>query len=210
MQDLLDKQKEVEARMVGNDKGILNVAIEARNQVLWKAYQESFAFSSSTVAPEVKNLLLIGLTGAGKSSACFFLMNQSGCNFSNSLDSHTRQVIEVEGRAFGDTRSNKPNLRVFDVPGFGDTHGSDSDADQWYSTLKKLGTSTGKGKGNGSGIHQIMWIVNGAIRRSLEVRRHMLHRYRKTFGPAFYDHLSIIVNFVPVSLAGKCERSPVR
>ena len=68
MQDLLDKQKEVEARMVGNDKGILNVAIEARNQVLWKAYQESFALSSSTVAAEVKNLLLIGLTGAGKSS----------------------------------------------------------------------------------------------------------------------------------------------
>lgn len=44
----------------------------------------------------------------------------------------------------------------------------------------------------------ILWVVNGAIRRQLDLRRQMLRQYRRTFGPAFYDHLRIIINFVPM------------
>lgn len=193
LQALLDKQKQVENHMRGSTPSLLNLALERRNQLLQKAFEES-KVGPDGKGPWTKRLLLIGLTGAGKSSACFFLLNQSSCKFSNSAESHTRQVIEVTGPAFGDPRAVMPELKIFDIPGFADTKGTESDQNQWAKTVTHLRNQTGEDLL----LDGILWIVNGAIRRQLDLRRQMLRQYRRTFGPAFYDHLRIIINFVPM------------
>jgi predicted GTPase len=75
LQALLDKQNQVERHMQGSTPSLLNLALERRNQLLEKAFEESKVGHGK--GPWTKRLLLIGLTGAGKSSACFFLLNQS-------------------------------------------------------------------------------------------------------------------------------------
>ena len=50
-----------------------------------------------------------------------------------------------------------------------------------------------------TGLDCILWVVNGAIRRKLAVRREMLRHYRSAFGASFYSYLKVLVNFVPMT-----------
>ncbi|CAE7830815.1 RE1 [Symbiodinium sp. CCMP2592] len=136
---------------------------------------------------EETNILLTGLTGAGKSSACRFLTMNESCRYSNSWSSHTKNVSEITGHAFGDEL--QPRLNVFDIPGFGDTEGPAVDERQFNETINHLADT--------EGLDAIFWVVNGAIRRKLGIRRHMLQQYRKAFGSQFLGKLHVIINFVP-------------
>ena len=113
-------------------------------------------------------------------------MNES-CRYSNSWSSHTKNVSEICGHAFGDEL--QPRLNVFDIPGFGDTEGPAVDERQFSETINYLADT--------EGLDAIFWVVNGAIRRKLGIRRYMLQQYRKAFGSQFLGKLHVIVNFVP-------------
>ena len=113
-------------------------------------------------------------------------MNAS-CRYSNSWSSHTRNVSEISGHAFGDEL--QPRLNVFDIPGFGDTEGPAADERQFSETINYLADT--------EGLDAVFWVVNGAIRRKLGIRRYMLQQYRKAFGSQFLGKLHVIINFVP-------------
>ncbi|CAE7712565.1 unnamed protein product, partial [Symbiodinium microadriaticum] len=158
----------------------------ARNSLLRETY-DFYRRHQKRRDLEQTNILLTGLTGAGKSSACRFLTMNESCRYSNSWSSHTKNVSEICGHAFGDEL--QPRLNVFDIPGFGDTEGPAVDERQFSETINYLADT--------EGLDAIFWVVNGAIRRKLGIRRYMLQQYRKAFGSQFLGKLHVIVNFVP-------------
>ena len=48
-------------------------------------------------------------------------------------------------------------------------------------------------------VDRVVLVLNGAIRRSLDVCTMMLRRMRQDFGIDLYEHMTILVNFVPMS-----------
>lgn len=192
---LLEKQKAVEVLRLtsgAHPSTEMLKAVAARNNLLAEAYR-SFGAGTGSGSGEARrstSLLLTGLTCVGKSSACYFLTNNETCEFSNSLESHTNSVFQVTGHAFEDRM--QPILRVWDIPGFGDTKGEESFQEQWAQTMAHLAEHE-------TGLDCILWVVNGAIRRKLAVRREMLRHYRSAFGASFYSYLKVLVNFVPMT-----------
>ena len=59
-----------------------------------EAYRDAdWRQQSQPSAPgNVTSIVLTGLTGAGKSSACLFLTNSEKCEPSHSMESHTRET----------------------------------------------------------------------------------------------------------------------
>ncbi|CAK9064172.1 unnamed protein product [Durusdinium trenchii] len=192
---LLEKQKAVEVLRLtsgAHPSTEMLKAVAARNNLLAEAYR-SFGAGTGSGSGEARrstSLLLTGLTCVGKSSACYFLTNNETCEFSNSLESHTNSVFQVTGHAFEDRM--QLILRVWDIPGFGDTKGEESFQEQWAQTMAHLAEHE-------TGLDCILWVVNGAIRRKLAVRREMLRHYRSAFGASFYSYLKVLVNFVPMT-----------
>ena len=195
---LLELQKEVEVLrlteglagpVLGGSR--MHRALAARNNLLAEASLLSKSNLNRSERARPASLLLTGLTGVGKSSACFFLTSNKSCEYANSLESHTMEVAEVTGHAFNDEL--QPMLRVWDIPGFGDTKGEKYNQEQWKRTLSHLAQY------ETNGLDCILWIVNGAIRRNLSVRKDMLRQYRASFGVSFYNYLKMIINFVPMT-----------
>ncbi|CAE7822653.1 unnamed protein product [Symbiodinium sp. CCMP2456] len=184
LHEVLDLQRKMDD--TGTPEDQVATLRRARDSLLKESY-DLYRGQQKRNHVEQANILLTGLTGAGKSSACRFLTMNESCKYSNSWSSHTKNVSEMTGNAFGDEL--QPRLRVFDIPGFGDTEGEAVDERQFSETMSHLADA--------KGLDAILWVVNGAIRRKLSLRQDMLRQYRKAFGSRFFEKLYIIVNFVP-------------
>ena len=183
LREVLDLQRNMDASEMPEE--VLSLR-RTRDSLLKEAY-DVYRGQQKRNDMQQKTILLTGLTGAGKSAACRFLTMNESCRYSNSWNSHTKNVSEISGHAFGDEI--QPRLRIFDIPGFGDTEGAAVDERQFSQTISHL-TDV-------EGLDAIFWVVNGAIRRKLGPRRDMWRQYRKAFGSKLLEKLHVIVNFVP-------------
>ncbi|CAE7228333.1 pol [Symbiodinium sp. CCMP2456] len=173
LQEVSDLQRRMDASEMPEE--VLSLR-RARNSLLKETY-DVYRGQQKRNDVQQTTILLTGLTGAGKSAACRFLTMNESCRYSNSWNSHTKNVSEIRGHAFGDKI--QPRLRIFDIPGFGDTEGAVVDERQFSQTISHLSDV--------EGLDAIFWVVNGAIRRKLGPRKHS----------ALFEKLYVIVNFVP-------------
>ncbi|CAJ1387482.1 unnamed protein product [Effrenium voratum] len=181
------------------DSHTMKVLRERRGKLLEEEYAKEIKTRCPSTPAEcdssASRIILVGLTGAGKSSVCRYITNSAQCEPSNSLKSHTSKVTEVVQRAFGDC--SKTCVHVFDIPGYRDTRGEAFDQEQWSRTMHELNR-----RNRGRPVKQIVWVVNGASKRYQQMHRDMLLAYRRYFGTAFYRHLTLLVNFVRTAQYG--------
>ena len=175
LQEVSDLQRKMDASEMPEE--VLSLR-RARNFLLKETY-DVYRGQQKRNDMQQKTILLTGLTGAGKSAACRFLTMNESCSYSNSWNSHTKNVSEISGHAFSDEI--QPRLRIFDIPGFGDTEGAAVNERQFSQTISTLADV--------EGLDAVFWVVNGAIRRKLGPRQDMWRQYRKAFGSKLFEKL---------------------
>ncbi|CAE7039354.1 HET-E1, partial [Symbiodinium sp. KB8] len=134
LQEVSDLQRKMDASEMPEE--VLSLR-RARNFLLKETY-DVYRGQQKRNDMQQKTILLTGLTGAGKSAACRFLTMNESCSYSNSWNSHTKNVSEISGHAFSDEI--QPRLRIFDIPGFGDTEGAAVNERQFSQTIRHVAT----------------------------------------------------------------------
>ena len=176
--------------VVQNLTGQLELAIKKRNELLERAYHMQ---PVNGALPGTLNILAVGLTGTGKSELCLWMTRSSNCSSSDSMESHTSEVVLATSNPFGDAKM-KPMIEWIDTPGRGDTRGSDRDKELWNETMELI-----LKRDSGQKIDRIVWVINAASQRGTAARELMFRELRRSFGVHLFQHLSIVLNYLPHS-----------
>ncbi|CAE7481229.1 unnamed protein product [Symbiodinium necroappetens] len=191
LQAQTDSMQDFDATASNEDSKRLEAIIEQRDAILRQTYDEK-EFSETEYSTRL-TLLAVGLTGTGKSELCRWMTgNMDKCTPSSSTTSNTSEVMRVPSRPFADPKMS-PQMEWIDTPGRGDTRGDAKDAELWNNTMQNL-LDQGEAE-----IDKVVWVMNAAWQRGTASRDKMLQELRRSFGIELYQHLSIVLNFLPHS-----------
>ena len=143
----------------------------SRHYKQWGLYQALLVmlgiFSAAQEQQPRKEIILIGITGSGKSTLGNNLLGREVFTVGHTLDSMTEEVLRVEDALIG---NDLIPVAVTDSGGFGDTKDQDEVfADQIAEHVRSLG-----------GIHGIVFVHNACERRMNKQSQQAMHMLVKT------------------------------
>ena len=128
-------------------------------------------------------VMLVGMTGAGKSTLSQWLTGRSGYHVGHERASQTHDPAILPSTFFGLQHAGAEILRVMDTPGADDTQGRDSEL------LRK----TADMMASEGGFDVLVFVLSGTQRRLLSPLRRLIKLFRGTLGKRMWSHVVIVL-----------------